>query len=168
MEELYTDAKLLNTSDFQKIDHLSKKDIYYWLGEKDKKNPCPNEMIDDIWNNLGGSVWEIWMVFVAYKNTGDWKEELDDLLQVKYSYLADYYDEVVSDEWRDKFVEILRGIIKNDEYVISRGEKVLVLVKDLVSRDYWFYDTKTKIITANGKSLQMGMKRLIQEIDEQK
>jgi AAA+ ATPase superfamily predicted ATPase len=161
MEELYTDTKLTNTSDFQMIEHLSKEDIYYWLGEKEK---CPSEMVDDVWDGLGGSVWEIWQVFVEYKNTGNWRRKLDDLLQIKYSYIADYYDEIVPDEWREKFLEITKGIVADGEYIISRGEKVAVLVKDLVSRDYWFYDTKTKIITANSRSIEKGMERLLGEL----
>jgi AAA+ ATPase superfamily predicted ATPase len=33
MEELYNETKLSNTSDFYLIDHLNKKDIFYWLEE---------------------------------------------------------------------------------------------------------------------------------------
>jgi AAA+ ATPase superfamily predicted ATPase len=164
MEELYTDNKLVNTSDFQLINHLSKEDIYYWLGNQEN---CPKAMIDDIWDNLGGNVWEIWQVFVSYKNNDDWKPKLKDLLQVKYSYIIDYYDEILLDEWKNKFLEVTEGIVKNGKYVISRGEKLLFLVKDLVSRDYWFYDTKTKIITANSKSLEKGMESLLKEIKNQ-
>ncbi|MDQ7023382.1 MAG: ATP-binding protein [Candidatus Gracilibacteria bacterium] len=89
MEELYSNTKLANTSDFYLMEHLSKKDIYYWLEDLEKLDI---KIVDKIWNNLGGSVWEIWQVLVSYKNTGSYKEKLDDLLQVKYSLVAEWYD----------------------------------------------------------------------------
>ncbi|MDQ7009832.1 MAG: ATP-binding protein [Candidatus Gracilibacteria bacterium] len=89
MEELYSDTKLSNTSDFYLMEHLSKKDIFYWLEEKEK---IDKKIVEKIWKNLGGSVWEIWQVLVSYKNTGSYKEKLDDLLQVKYGLLLDWYN----------------------------------------------------------------------------
>ncbi|MDQ7023563.1 MAG: hypothetical protein Q9M97_08785 [Candidatus Gracilibacteria bacterium] len=71
------------------MEHLSKKDIYYWLEEKEN---IDRKIVKKIWDNLGGSVWEIWQVLVSYKNTGDYKFKLDDLLQVKYSLVAEWYN----------------------------------------------------------------------------
>lgn len=161
MEELYNDAKLTNTSDFQLIEHLSQKDIEYWLGEKEN---CPKEMVTDIWENLGGSVWEIWQVFASYKNTGDWKPKLNDLLQVKFSYLAEYYDEDVTEKNREKFIDITRIMAQTGEYEISRGENIKEMIKELVARDFWFFDTKTRILTPNSKSFQIAMGKLIEEV----
>lgn len=161
MEELYNDTKLSNTSDFQLIDHLSKEDIYGWL---EKKEECPKEMVDDIWGNLGGSVWEIWQVFVSYKNTGEWKPKLNDLLQVKYSYLAEYYAETIPDEWVDQFEKITKELVQNGMYTIGIREKAMHLVEPLVSKDLWFFDTKTRTITPNSKSIQKGMERLVKEM----
>jgi len=36
MEELYSDTKLSNTSKIYLIEHLSKKDIFYWLEDLEK------------------------------------------------------------------------------------------------------------------------------------
>lgn len=161
MEELYNDTKLTNTSDFQIIEHLEKEDIYYWLSEKEN---CPEEMVDDIWENIGGSVWEIWQVFVSYKNTGDWKYKLNDLLQVKYSLLAEYYDEFLEEKWKNIFLRIITEISTHESYTIQRGERMAPLIKDLVSRDFWFFDMKTRTITANSKSFEKAMERILKEI----
>jgi AAA+ ATPase superfamily predicted ATPase len=49
MEELYNETKLSNTSKFYLIDHLNKKDIFYWLEEKEK---IEHKIVKDIWENL--------------------------------------------------------------------------------------------------------------------
>jgi len=49
IEELYENAKLSNTSDFYLMEHLSKKDIFYWLEEREN---CPDKMVKDVWKNL--------------------------------------------------------------------------------------------------------------------
>jgi len=36
MEELYSDTKLAKTSKFYLMEHLSKKDIFYWLEDLEK------------------------------------------------------------------------------------------------------------------------------------
>jgi hypothetical protein len=66
MEELYSDTKLAKTSKFYLMEHLSKKDIFYWLEDLEK---IDKKIVGKIWDNLGGSVWEIWQVLVSYKNT---------------------------------------------------------------------------------------------------
>lgn len=125
-------------------------------------------MVKDVWENLGGSVWEIWQVFVAYKNTGDWKTDMNDLLQVKFSYLAEYYSETIPLEWRDEYLRVIKNISENGEYKIPNGEKMMYLVEPLVAKDLWFYDTKMRVITANSKSIEKGMERLVREIEEEK
>jgi DNA gyrase/topoisomerase IV subunit B len=49
MEELYSDTKLANTSMYYLINHLSKKDIFYWLEEIEK---IDKKIVEKIWKNL--------------------------------------------------------------------------------------------------------------------
>jgi AAA+ ATPase superfamily predicted ATPase len=49
LEELYNDTKLANTSDFYLMEHLSKKDISYWLEEKEN---IDKKIVEKIWKNL--------------------------------------------------------------------------------------------------------------------
>jgi len=165
MEELYNDTKLANTSKFYLIEHLNKKDIYYWLDEKEN---CPRKMLKDIWENLWWSVWEIWQVLVSYKNTGDYHDELNDLLQVKYSLVAEYYREKLEEKNKKDFLEILESIVKKWEYIIPLNKNHIELIKILVDKDIWFYDTKKAKITANSKSLEIAFKRLLKELKYKK
>jgi len=164
MEELYWDTKLANTSMFYLIEHLSKKDIYYWLEEKEN---CPEKMVKDVWKNLWGSVWEIWQVLVSYKNTWDYKYILDDLLQVKYSLVFMLYDEDFSKltkEQRKEFIEVIKVIAKKWYCLKSEIRVSFELIKELVDKDIWFYDTKELKITANSRSLEIAFKRLLKEL----
>jgi len=164
LEELYNDTKLSNTSRFYIMEHLSKKDIFYWLEDLEK---IDKKIVNKIWKNLWWSVWEIWQVLTSYKNTWDFKETLDDLLQTKYSLVFMLYDE---DFWkltnieRKEFVKVIKRIV-NKWYCLKSEEKVsFELIKKLVDNDTWFYDIKTLKITANSKSLQVAFKKLLKEL----
>jgi len=177
MEELYSDTKLANTSMFYLMEHLNKKDIYYWLEDLEK---IDKKIVDKIWKNLWWSVWEIWQVLVSYKNNWDYKYILDDLLQVKYSLIKEWYnflEEWLSDldlEEKGKnkikqkikiFLNIIEKIVKKWKFIrwkdwIANFE----LIKELVDKDIWFYDTKQLKITANSKSLEKAFKRLLKEV----
>ena len=177
MEKLYWDTKLSNTSDFYLMEHLSKKDIFYWLEEKEN---IDKKIVEKIWKNLWWSVWEIWQVLVSYKNTWDYKEKLDDLLDIKYSLIAEwessYSDNLYNIKTSDKEKEIIKYKIKNFKKVLKKivksGEFVrwkdwiadFELIKELVDKDLWFYDTKQRKITANSKSLEVAFKRLLKQI----
>ena len=162
MEELYNDTKLSNTSKFYLIDHLKKEDIYYWLEEKEN---CPKEMVEDVWENLWWSVWEIWQVLVSYKNTWDYKNELEDLLKVKFSLVKDWYYFNSDSVKKEKFKLVIEKIVKNHEFIIWKDWITdFELIKELVDKDIWFYDPKEVKITANSKSYEIAFTRLLEEI----
>ena len=163
MEELYNDTKLSNTTKFYLIDHLKKEDIYYWLEEKEN---CPKEMVEDVWENLWWSVWEIWQVLVSYKNTWDYKKKLEDLLKVKFSLVAEYYREKLDKKNKESFLKIIKEISEKWKYIIWLDENYIELIKELVDKDIWFYDPKESKITANSKSHEMAFARLLKEISK--
>ena len=178
IDKFYNDTKLANTSDFYLMEHLSKKDIYYWLEDLEK---IDKKIVEKIWKNLWWSVWEIWQVLVSYKNTWSYKEKLDDLLQVKYSLIAEWYNSYsdktfsikVSNEEKeiinyklDNFKKVLEKIVNKWEFIRWKdGIADFELIKELVDKDIWFYDTKQLKITANSKSLEKAFKRLLKEIN---
>ena len=56
------------------------------------------------------------------------------------------------------------NIVKKWEYLIPLDKKLFELIKELVDKDLWFYDTKKRKITANSKSLEVAFKRLLKEL----
>ena len=166
LEELYNDTKLANTSDFYLMEHLSKKDIFYWLEDLEK---IDKKIVEKIWRKLGGSVWEIWQVLISYKNTWNYENKLDDLLKTKYSLVLDWYRRQINNpEKKSDFVKIIKNISKKWYYKYWIEENYYELIKELVDKDIWFYDIKDDKITANSKSLEVVFKKLLKEIDKQK
>lgn len=165
MEELYSDTKLTNTSKFYHIEHLSYDDIKYWLTEKED---CSGEMFEEIWENLGGSVWEIWMVFVAYKNCQDWRAEMQDLIQNKFGVISEYFSNILPDALKDDFIAITGVLVEKGEFNKPIGKNYFDLIKMLVDKDIWFYDAKFGKITPNSKSQQMAMKMFMQRLEAEK
>jgi len=43
-------------------------------------------------------------------------------------------------------------------------KKLFNLIKNLVDKDLWFYDTKQRKITANSKSLEVAFKKLLKNL----
>jgi molybdenum cofactor biosynthesis enzyme MoaA len=90
-------------------------------------------------------------------------------LQVKYSLVADLYDEdfwKITEVERKEFLEVIK-IISKKWYCFKSEVKVnFELIKKLVDRDIWFYDTKQRKITANSKSLEVAFKRLLKELEK--
>ena len=164
LEELYSDTKLTNTSDFYHIKHLSYDDIKYWLTEKED---CSQEMFEKVWENLGGSVWEIWMVFVDYKNGQDWQYRIQDLIQNKFGVIMDYVFYEMKKEDKNNFIEITKALAEKGEFINSAFSVApFHLVKKFVDMDIWFYDAKFGRVTPNSKSQQMAMKMIVEKIEE--
>ena len=64
IERIYNDSKLKKTSKFMEVDYLDKKDVKYWLNNIEKESSIKKYTLSEkqkksIWDNFGGSVWEI-------------------------------------------------------------------------------------------------------------
>ena len=64
IERIYSDSRLLKTSQFFEVDYLSKEDIVYWLTHLKEESKIENltlseRQIERIWYYIGGSMWEI-------------------------------------------------------------------------------------------------------------
>ncbi|MDQ7021937.1 MAG: hypothetical protein Q9M97_00105 [Candidatus Gracilibacteria bacterium] len=127
------------------------------------------KIVEKIWKNLGGSVWEIWQVLVSYKNTGNYHNELNDLLDTKYSLVYMLYDEDFSKLTKDQvkeFIKVIKIIVKKGYCLKSEIKVDFELIKELVDKDIWFYDMKELKITANSKSYEIAFGRLLKEINK--
>ena len=56
-------------------------------------------------------------------------------------------------------------IVKKWFHIPWKGDfNILELIKELVDKDIWFYETKQRKITANSKSFEIVFKRLLKEL----
>ena len=64
IERIYSDSRLVKTSQFYEVDYLPKEDIVYWLTHLKEESKIENltlsaSQIERIWYYFGGSMWEI-------------------------------------------------------------------------------------------------------------
>lgn len=157
IEELYSHAKLKNTSKYYLIDHLEKKDVEYWLWEKEKLD---NEIVEYFWDNLWGSVWEIWQCFLDYKNTWNYKDWVEKLIKDEYAKSLEFWKYKLNVEEKDIFKRIVKEIAIKWEYIIPLEENIIDLIKKLVDIDVWFYNSIEQKITANSKTIEKAFEKM--------
>ncbi len=158
MEELYNHTKLSKTSKFYMIEHLKKKDIEYWIGEQEWLG---KEIVEYFWKNLWGSVWEIWQALISYKDTWDYKSEIQTMIQNEYAKSVEYRRNNLLEEERKKFDTVSTNIAKKWEYNIWIDEKLFFeLIKKLVDIDIWFYDVRNQRILPNSQSIKKAFEKI--------
>jgi len=158
IEELYVHTKLKNTSYYYLVDHLEKKDIVWWLKSED----FTDEIIEYFWENLWWSVWEIWSAIISYKNTWDYKEFIQTMINDEYAKIYDLlkFRETLSIIEKEKFIEISRIIAKDWEFISTPNDEIpFELIKKTVDIDIWFYDSRKQRITANSQTVRRAFER---------
>lgn len=157
IEELYNHAKLKNTSKYYLIDHLEKKDIVWWLKDEDFED----EVIEYFWDNLWGSVWEIWQALIDYKNTWDYKTSIETMIDDEYAKIWDLIENKRFFEWEEleKFLKVSKHIAKTWEYIMKPWEWLFEIIKKTVDLDIWFYDSRKQKITANSQTTRKAFLR---------
>ena len=158
IEQIYNSASMSKTCTYYLIDHLGKEDTFKWLKKYPKRFPKEKDM-KFIWDNLGGSPWEIWQVIEDVKNGESIKEAVNkriNSLEGRVLIFLDYLDE----KTQKRFERISEEITKKGFYKKTKDEKLIDLIKLAVEKDIWFYDTLNQKITANSKSLEKVFERL--------
>ena len=151
VEELYSHAKLKNTSKYYLVDHLSEKDIQYWLWEKEWLS---DEIVKYFRENLGGSVREIRQALVDYKNTWDYQKPIQIMIQDEYAKTVELYNTTFTKEEQSLFSKISKEIAKKWEFLIPIWENYFQIIKKLVDLDIRFYDVRNQRIIANSQSVR--------------
>ena len=155
IEKIYSNAKLSKTSKFYFIDHLQKEDIEKWL----KTEGIYAEDIDYIWENLGGSPWEIQQVLINKQSNKDLQESVQKVIKDLSGQVSVFYDNLEDAEAKI-FKKISKEIMKKGEYLKKERERLSGLLQKTVENDIWFYNASESKITANSKSLEIVFKEI--------
>jgi len=157
IEELYNHAKLKNTSKYFLIDHIQKKDVEYWLWDLEK---LEKEIVEYFWENLWGSVWEIWQCLMDYKNTWEYKKWVEKLIKDEYAKITEFWKDKLNEEEKIIFDRISLEIAKKWKYIIPREENLKNLIKKLVDIDVWFYNSLEQKLTANSQTTRKAFEKM--------
>ena len=83
--------------------------------------------------------------------------------------MADLYDVdfgKLTPKQREEFMKVITIISEKWECLKSEVQVWFDLIKTLVDKDIWFYDTKKRKITAYSQSFAIGFKKLVEEMEK--
>ena len=187
IEKLYNDSKLRKTAKLFEVDYLPEEDIVYWLNSLEKESNIKDytlseSQIEYIWDHFGGSIWEVTSLLGDFLRVcrngkvddGEMEKIIDRYILQARSYFKEYAGLDASR------TELLREI---NEYVLSKGfveelflgrllehgfyadrEALLEDLNHLVRNNYLYYDPTLAEYKLQGKSMEIGLNRFLQEI----
>jgi len=182
IERIYNDSKLKKTSKFMNVDYLNKEDIKYWLNNLEKESNIKDYSLSEkqkksIWENFGGSVWEISAFLgdiLAKAAKGkvsdkDFEEIINKKLIETRSLFVDYA--MFSKKRKNLFLEINKIInnlkkskfeSKNLENFLEKEfyteEELKGELKELIKQNFISYDPTTAEYKIQGSSMEIGLK----------
>ncbi|MBI4645743.1 MAG: AAA family ATPase [Bacteroidia bacterium] len=161
IEEIYNNAKLMKTTELYFIDHFDKKTVIDWLSTE----MLTKKEIEDVWNYLGGSPWEINELLKK-------KNQRTKVIDICNYFVNDNYGKIyefvrkMKDDYKEVFYEVIEQIINNQfcHPITIQNAKILdELLNIMVAHDFWFYKVNEQKITANSQSLLRAFERMIKE-----
>ena len=159
IEKIYNDARLKETSEFKKIDHLKKKQAKEWL----KREGFKDEDIELVWEYIGGVIPRILKVIRAYKKGKDLREFLEREKWLAYTEIVDYMArERFSDKEVMQFEDIGKEILRKG-YFELRKDRVhyLPIIEKWAEKEILFYDPLELKVTGNNRIYEKGIEVLL-------
>ena len=160
IERIYNDAKMKKTSDFMKISHLTKNEVYEWLSEGEK---IKDKDIELIWEYLGGCITDIFKVINKLKhNNINLQKLLERERWLAYTEIDEYMASFNEDE-EDFLIEVARKIITDGYHSIEglKENKRKILHK-WAEKEILFYDPLELKVMGNSRIYEKGMQLLIE------
>jgi AAA+ ATPase superfamily predicted ATPase len=190
IEKLYNDSKLKKTSKLFEVDYLPCEDITYWLKNLEKESKIKDfvlseSQIDYIWEHFGGSIWEISSLlgdFLRVCRDGHVPDHKLQEIVGRYmvqasSYFKEYAgldtskSELLTEihhHIQDKgFVEELhlKRLLDHGHY--DNRQAVQEDLNNLVRNNFLYYNPTLARYKMQGKSMDIGLMRYVQEVNPQ-
>jgi len=158
IERIYNDAKLKLTSEFKKIDHLSKEKVEKWLSLEGLNR----KEIELVWEYLGGAIPLVLKMLDWYRREIDLKEYLKREAWLAYTEIVDYLTDF-EEEKRRYFKKIAQEIVSKGYYslegITSEEKKFL---QAWAEKEILFYDPMELRVTGNSRVYEKGMEILLE------
>ncbi len=160
IERIYNDAKLKATSEFIKIDHLSKNQVKTWL----KWEGLKNKEIELVWEYLGGAISFILKILSYYKKGKDLKDILNKEKWLAYTEIVDYLTDFEKED-KETFLKVAKHIVNNGFYSIENiTKKEKELLQKWAEKEILFYDPLELKVTGNSKIYEKGLELLLEKL----
>ncbi len=157
IERIYNDARMKETSEFYKIEHLGYKKVREWLEIKGFKN----SEIDFVWEYLGGSIPRILKMLDKYKKGINLKEYLEREAWLAYTEIDEYLAEFNKKD-TDFFLKVAEEIVQNGYFHVA-GLKIEQrrILQDWAEKEILFYDPLELRVSGNSRIYDKGMEILL-------
>ncbi|MDQ7032609.1 MAG: ATP-binding protein [Desulfonauticus sp.] len=159
IDRIYNDARLKETSEFWKVDHLKKERVREWLREEG----FGEEEIGLVWEYVGGSISRLIKVIEARKSGRDLKEHLEREAWLAYTEIVELLRKVEDREVKEGFRKICEEILREGFYQVKSDEdkKINKAIEYFSEREILFYDPLELRVTGNSRVYEKAMERVI-------
>ncbi len=159
LERIYNNSRLKKTTNFKLINHLEKKDIAAWLGQKGFNK----EEIDLIYDYLGGCVSDIKKLLDEYRYYDTLKEYLDlEADRTKNEIEIFIAEKKLSDNFIDKFKFIANEIIETGYFYPKNLKDYIDIIFLLSENEILFFDPVNNIVSPSSRIYVKAFKRLME------
>jgi AAA+ ATPase superfamily predicted ATPase len=163
MNTVYNDSRLKKTSKFFKVDYLSQEDVMEWLLNLEKYSRIKDytlskEEARQIWNLVGGSMWEIQDILSECFN--DSLENVLNQYKKKIKGVISYYigAGVTKEKALRLFLSKDVATIKDFTAIGISPDEIEALLRDMVGNNILYFDPQEAIYYPQGPSYRQGIK----------
>jgi len=154
LNQIYNNAKMKVTSDFEIIEHLEFDDIKEWLLGKGLGFRV--EDVELIYDYLGGSAAHIKRL-IDYKNRyNSLKEYLEEMVEIAKNEIIFEKNRGLTNKEYELFLELASNIVKDGSYIFDeddekKREELSKIITKFCDIEILFFDPIKNLITANSK-----------------
>ena len=164
IEQVYVDTKLRKTSKFMELDYLEKDDVVDWLANTKKYNDLQEYSLDEqqvetIWNNVGGSTWEIYYI-LAELFIHPFEKVIARIRRERVAMIADW---IFRDASGDRRLILEKFVQKTALRVNELDPQKIDVLRQAVSDNILYYNPVEAVFGIQGKSLELGIKGYFNE-----
>ena len=162
LNEIYENAKLVKTARFLKVGQFDKEEVAGWL----ETEGFTKKEITTTWKTTGGNPWEIQQVINAYAQGKKVPATCQRLVEENGAVLFTWlFYKLNNAEQKALFYELMAAIVKHGHYNIETDftPALSALVKELVERDFLFFDPNQQVLLANSESVRLAMGKLLEK-----
>jgi AAA+ ATPase superfamily predicted ATPase len=169
INEIYENAKLKETSEFYKIDHLEYDEVKKWLkGGYDNPHKFNDEEINLIWDYLGGTISRIQKLltnFCELKMFDTLEEYLENEAKLALSDFNMCFRELVmkdKEELIEYFKKVSKEILKNGySFYDGTDKKMFEMIDYFCQKEILFFEPSDTKVYPNSKIFVKGMEKLV-------
>ena len=167
VNEIYNNAKLKETSEFYKIDHLPFDEVKKWLsGGYNNKYKFSEKEINLIWEYLGGNISDIQKLLFNYctlKTFTTLKEYLENEAKLATSEIKMcFYELAKQDIYADDiFKEIAKEIVNNGYAILKNDKKYIEIVEYFCEKEILFFEPSDTNIYPNSQIYAKAMQKIL-------